>query len=77
MNHHQVVDDVQSKLPRHVQLEDVTLLTHSLPKHRTHTHIMHAVNDACVCACVRTWAGDTAPLQHWDCWLSWSDVSGT
>lgn len=47
MNHHQVVDDVQSKLPRSVQLQDMGLLTGSLSeqtwqsvihKHR-HTHL--------------------------------------
>lgn len=43
MNHHQVVNDVQSKLPRHVQLEDVTLLTHSLPKQVTHTPVRQVI----------------------------------
>lgn len=40
MNHHQVVDDVQSKLPRGVQLQDVSLLTGSLPEHTRQTVIM-------------------------------------
>lgn len=43
MNHHQVVDDVQSKLPRGVQFQDMGLLTGSLPeqtwKSVTHTHL--------------------------------------
>lgn len=36
-------------------------------------------SDECehVCVCVCTWAGDTAPPQHRDCWLSSSDASGT
>lgn len=42
MNHHQVVDDVQSKLPRGVQLQDVALFTGSLPEQTwqrvSHTH---------------------------------------
>lgn len=40
MNHHQVVHDVQSKLPRRVQLQHVTLLTRTLPEH-THTQFTH------------------------------------
>lgn len=32
MNHHQVVDDVQSELARRVQLQHVTLLTGTFPE---------------------------------------------
>lgn len=38
MNHHQVVDDVQSELARRVQLQHVTLLTGTFPEpHRGNT----------------------------------------
>lgn len=75
MNHHQVVDDVQSKLPRGVQLQDVALLTGSLPK-QTWQRVSHTHTHTCTWSKYVTFAAQTVrkkiilitELKVWRAW---------
>lgn len=74
MNHHQVVNNVQSKLPCGVQLQHMTLPTRTLPKHTQITGqdmketLRYCFNNTSPSACAKKQRGDnhrkTASLHY-------------